>query len=125
MKTQTLIDYERIESAISYIIENFKEKPTLDKIAQEISLSPYHFQRLFSQWAGVSPKKFMQYVSMAYAKEVLLESNLSLLDTALEVGLSGPSRLHDLFINIEGMTPGQFKSGGYFVRIIIFIVDSC
>lgn len=112
MKTQTLIDYERIESAISYIIENFKEKPTLDKIAQEISLSPYHFQRLFSQWAGVSPKKFMQYVSLAYAKEVLLESNLSLLDTALEVGLSGPSRLHDLFINIEGMTPGQFKSGG-------------
>lgn len=112
MKTQTLIDYERIETAINYITENFKEKPTLDEIAGEIHLSPYHFQRLFSQWAGVSPKKFMQYVSMAYAKEVLLESKLSLLDTSFEVGLSGPSRLHDLFINIEGMTPGQFKNRG-------------
>jgi len=112
MINQALIDYQRIESAINYIVDNFKDKPSLDDIAKTINLSPYHFQRLFSRWAGVSPKKFMQYVSLTYAKEVLVETKQPLMDVAYDMGLSGTSRLHDLFVNIEGMTPGQFKNCG-------------
>lgn len=112
MRTQGLIDYQRIESAINYIVNNFKDKPSLEKIAKTINLSPYHFQRLFSRWAGVSPKKFMQYVSLAYAKEVLVEEKQPLMTVAYDMGLSGTSRLHDLFVNIEGMTPGEFKNCG-------------
>ena len=112
MINQALIDYQRIERAINYIGDNFKDQPSLDDIAKKINLSPYHFQRLFSRWAGVSPKKYMQYVSLTYAKEVLLEKNQPLMTLAYDMGLSGTSRLHDLFINIEGMTPGQFKNCG-------------
>ena len=112
MINQALIDYQRIERAINYIGDNFKDQPSLDDIAKKINLSPYHFQRLFSRWAGVSPKKYMQYVSLTYAKEVLLKKNQPLMTLAYDMGLSGTSRLHDLFINIEGMTPGQFKNCG-------------
>ena len=95
MINQALIDYQRIERAINYIGDNFKDKPSLDDIAKKINLSPYHFQRLFSRWAGVSPKKYMQYVSLTYAKEVLLEKNQPLMTLAYDMGLSGTSRLHD------------------------------
>jgi AraC family transcriptional regulator of adaptative response/methylated-DNA-[protein]-cysteine methyltransferase len=105
-------NYHRIALAIDYIYQNFKEQPSLDDIATAIGISPFHFQRLFSDWAGVSPKKFMQYLSIDYAKKLLKNEHLSLLDTAYETGLSGTSRLHDLFVNIEGMTPGEFKNGG-------------
>lgn len=104
-------DFQRIEQAIRFIRENFKEQPDLDKVAQEVHLSPYHFQRLFKEWAGVSPKKFLQFTSIEYAKRLLQEQH-SLATVSFETGLSGTGRLHDLFIQIEGMTPGEYKQGG-------------
>lgn len=112
MNTQQQLNYNRIAEAIKYIKENFKEQPSLNNIADSVHLSPYHFQRLFSNWAGVSPKKFMQYISVEYAKQLLKEQQATLFDAALETGLSGTGRLHDLFIRIEGMTPGEFKNAG-------------
>jgi len=109
-------DYERIEKAIVYLRENFKEQPNLGAVAKQVHLSPFHFQRLFKDWAGVSPKKFLQFISVEYAKG-LLKQNLSLADVSFETGLSGTSRLHDLFITIEGMTPGEYKNGGEALRI--------
>lgn len=106
------LNYGRIATAIDYIKLNFKNQPSLDEIAGVVGLSPFHFQRLFTQWAGVSPKKFIQYLGIEYAKQLLKEQQFTLLDAAYETGLSGTSRLHDLFINIEGMTPGEFKNGG-------------
>ncbi len=111
MTAQEEINFNRIAEAISYIRENFKNQPGLAEIAEEVNLSPFHFQRLFSEWAGTTPKRFLQYISIGYAKEMLKE-NLSLFDTALATGLSGTGRLHDLFVNIEGMTPGEYKNGG-------------
>ena len=112
MTEQEHINYDRIAEAIDYIKTNFKEQPSLNDIAETVHLSPYHFQRLFTDWAGVSPKKFMQYISLEYAKQLLKEKQATLFDTAHETGLSGTGRLHDLFVNIEGMTPGEYKNGG-------------
>ena len=112
MKEQEQHNFSRITEAISYIKDNFKAQPGLDEIAEKIHLSPFHFQRLFTEWAGVSPKKFLQYISVEYAKNILKDRQATLFDAAFETGLSGTSRLHDLFINIEGMTPGEFKNGG-------------
>jgi AraC family transcriptional regulator, regulatory protein of adaptative response / methylated-DNA-[protein]-cysteine methyltransferase len=111
-----ITDYERIEKAIVYLKDNFKEQPDLDAVAKQVHLSPFHFQRLFKDWAGVSPKKFLQFISVEYAKG-LLKQDLSLSDVSFETGLSGTSRLHDLFIGIEGMTPGEFKNGGETLKI--------
>lgn len=105
-------DYERIERAIAYIYENFKQQPGLKEIAAHVDLSPFYFQRLFKDWAGVSPKQFLQFISVNYAKKLLKEQNSSLLDVAYETGLSSSSRLHDLFIKIEAMTPGEYKQDG-------------
>ena len=104
-------DYRRIEQAIAYLDEHALEQPSLDDVAEHIGLSSYHFQRLFKSWAGVSPKRFLQYLTIENAKNLLREST-SVLDTALDVGLSGPSRLHDLFVSVEAMTPGEFKAQG-------------
>jgi len=104
-------DYERVEEAIRYIATRASEQPSLDEIAAHLGLSPFHFQRLFTSWAGVSPKRFLQYVTVEGAKR-LLDESASVLDAALEVGLSGPSRLHDLFIGAEAVTPGEFKALG-------------
>ncbi len=112
MKVQEYINYNRIAEAIDYIKQNFKTQPDLDNVAEKIHLSPYHFQRMFTDWAGVSPKKFLQYISVEYAKSILKDKQSTLSDAAFETGLSGTSRLHDLFIKIEGMTPGEFKNGG-------------
>lgn len=112
MEEQSKIDFRRIQDAIGFISQNYKSQPDLDEVAQYVSLSPYHFQRMFTEWAGVSPKKFLQYISIEHAKNILKENNGSLFDTAFEVGLSGTSRLHDLFVKIEGMTPGEYKDGG-------------
>ena len=112
MKTQDQTDYNRIAEAIDYINANFKSQPNLEEVAEKVSLSPFHFQRLFTEWAGVSPKKFLQYITIAHAKKMLKENAATLFDTAFETGLSGTGRLHDLFIKIEGMTPGEFKNGG-------------
>ena len=104
-------DYQRIAAAIEYIRANSKEHPSLDAIAAHIHLSPFHFQRLFKEWAGVSPKKFLQYISAEHARELLLK-NKTLSDVSFETGLSGTGRLHDLFVAVEAMTPGEFKNGG-------------
>jgi len=112
MTEQAHANYYRIADAIDYLKDNFKHQPSLDEIASAVNLSPFHFQRLFSEWVGVSPKKFMQYLSIEYAKGLLKNEQATLFDTAHETGLSGTGRLHDLFIAIEGMTPGEFKSGG-------------
>jgi AraC family transcriptional regulator, regulatory protein of adaptative response / methylated-DNA-[protein]-cysteine methyltransferase len=112
MSTQEIIDYHRIAEAIEYIRNNFKNQPPLEKIAEKSNLSPFHFQRMFSEWAGTTPKKFLQYTSLEYAKNILKENQASLSDAAFETGLSGSSRLHDLFIKIEGMTPAEYRNGG-------------
>lgn len=112
MNTQERLDFARIAEAITYIRQDFKKQPRLEQIAEKVGLSPAHFQRLFTNWAGVSPKKFLQYTTIEYAKNMLKEGRASLFDTAHEAGLSGTGRLYDLFINIEGMTPGEYKNGG-------------
>jgi len=122
MTAQKSLDYSRIAEAIEYIRANFKSQPALDDVAHKVCLSPAHFQRLFTAWAGVSPKKFLQYISIEYAKKVLRENTLS--DTAYETGLSGTGRLYDLFINIEGMTPGEYKNGGENLIINYSFVES-
>ncbi len=112
MNEQESINYNRIAEAINYIRQNFRQQPNLDKIAAEVHLSPYHFQRIFTEWAGTSPKKFLQYISIEHAKKLLKENKATLFETAYDTGLSGTSRLHDLFIKIEGMTPAEYKNGG-------------
>jgi AraC family transcriptional regulator of adaptative response/methylated-DNA-[protein]-cysteine methyltransferase len=104
-------DYARIEQAIRYLEQHLVERPALDDVAAHIGLSPYHFQRLFKRWAGVSPKQFLQYLTASRARQ-LLRASASVLDTALEVGMSGPGRLHDLMISTDAVTPGEFKSAG-------------
>lgn len=117
MSTQSQIDYERIARAIDYIRSNFRLQPGLEEVAEEISLSPAHFQKMFSDWAGTSPKKFLQFISLEHAKNLLKEEKASLFDTAYETGLSSTSRLHDLFVKIEGMSPAEYKNGGRSLRI--------
>lgn len=112
MTEQQQLNYERIAGAIQYMSSHFKEQPTLEDIARHIHLSPFHFQKLFTEWAGTSPKKFMQYLSIEYAKKLLKNQAPRLSDAAYETGLSGSSRLHDLFISIEGMTPAEYRDGG-------------
>ncbi len=117
MKQQQKLNYERIAAAIRFIKENRQEQPRLETIAGHVNMSPAHFQRMFQEWAGISPKSFLQYLNVEYAKRILKQTHASLFDTACEVGLSGTGRLHDLFVNIEGMTPGEYKNGGQALRI--------
>src|SRR5207237_4246580 len=112
MGAQAETNYSRIAAAISYINTNIKTQPSLEEVAERINFSPFHFQRLFTEWAGVSPKKFLQYLTVQYAKKMLQDQQATLFETAYEAGLSGTSRLHDLFVAIEGMTPGEYKNGG-------------
>ena len=106
----------RIANAIGYVAEHYQQQPSLEEMAGAAKLSPFHFQRVFKRWAGVSPKRFLQYVTLAHAKRLLVE-HASVLDAALDAGLSGPSRLHDLFVTCEAITPGEFKALGY--RLVI------
>ena len=116
-------DYRRIEKAIQFIEDHFKSQPSLDQIAASANLSRYHFDRLFKRWAGISPIQFVQFLTLDYTKHQLAESR-SLLDTALAAGLSGPSRLHDLFVTFEAMTPGEFKKQGRGLQIEYGFCDS-
>lgn len=124
MSKQDSFHYERIAKAIAYLNEHFRSQPSLDELAAQVHLSPFHFQRLFTEWAGVSPKQFLQYLSVGYAKDILKKESLSLSDTAEATGLSGTGRLHDLFVKIEGMTPGEYKNGGANLRISYHFADS-
>ncbi|HYZ26771.1 MAG TPA: methylated-DNA--[protein]-cysteine S-methyltransferase [Geminicoccaceae bacterium] len=101
----------RIANAIGYVAEHYQDQPSLEEMAGAANLSPFHFQRVFKRWAGISPKRFLQYVTLAHAKRLLVD-DASVLDAALDTGLSGPSRLHDLFVTCEAMTPGEFKALG-------------
>ncbi|MBW4646839.1 MAG: methylated-DNA--[protein]-cysteine S-methyltransferase [Goleter apudmare HA4340-LM2] len=108
--------YERIAKAIAFMRQNHLNQPALATIAQHVHLSEYHFQRIFTRWAGISPKRFLQYLTVEYAKSKIAETG-NLLDLTVEVGLSSPGRLHDLFVNLEAMSPGEFKAGGIGLQI--------
>jgi len=116
-------DYRRIAQAIRFLEEHRLARPTLDQAARQLGLSPFHFQRLFRRWAGVSPKRFLQFLTAEHARQLLRRSR-SVLDTSLEVGLSGPSRLHDLMIAVDAVTPGEFKAGGAGIEIRYGLHDS-
>lgn len=124
MNESQSINYQRIAEAIAFIQANFKSQPSLEEIAEQVHLSPFHFQRMFSDWAGVSPKKFMQFLSVEYAKQLLQGREATLFEAAQETGLSGTGRLHDLFVKIEGMTPGEFKNGGENLQINYSFAES-
>ncbi len=104
------MDYARIEKAILFLEGDFRRQPSLAEAAARVGLSEYHFQRLFRRWAGISPKRFLQYLTAEYARELLRQSR-STLEVAYDAGLSGPGRLHDLLVSVEAMTPGELKRG--------------
>ena len=104
-------DYDRIETAIRFLEENFRQQPSLEEVAAVVGLSEYHFHRLFGRWVGTTPKRFLQFLTAEYAKERLAES-ASVLDAAYDAGLSGSGRLHDLMVNLEAISPGEYKRGG-------------
>lgn len=109
--TQLSDDYARIEQVIYYLERNAPRQPTLSEIAESVHLSEYYLQRLFTRWVGISPKRFLQFITKEHAKELLAHSS-SILDATYQVGLSSPGRLHDLFITWEAVTPGEFKLRG-------------
>lgn len=116
--------YDTIEKAIRFIRTNADENPSLEEIAKFVNLSPFHFQRVFTEWAGISPKKFLQYIHLTRAKDLIKDKTMTLLDTSVDVGLSSTGRLHDLFVKLEGMTPGEYKNGGINLLINTSYKDS-
>jgi len=116
-------DYQRIATAIRFITEHAREQPALEDIAAAVNLSPFHFQRLFSQWAGTSPKRFLQVLTLERGK-FLLRQQLPLLEAADELGLSGSSRLHDHFVQLEAVTPGEYQRAGAGLTIRYGVADT-
>ena len=110
-------DYDRIEEAIRFLEQSFDQQPSLSEIAEHTGLSEFHFQRLFSRWVGISPKRFLQFLTKEYAKKMLLDSK-NVLDTTFDSGLSSPGRLYDLFVACEALTPGEYKRKGEGLTII-------
>jgi AraC family transcriptional regulator of adaptative response/methylated-DNA-[protein]-cysteine methyltransferase len=110
------INYQRIEQAIKYLEENFKAQPELDEVAEKVHLSPFHFQRIFTEWAGISPKRFLQFLTVDYLKEKLQQSK-NIVEAAEAAGLSGQSRVYDLFTTLEAVTPAEYKMKGSGIRI--------
>lgn len=124
MSAQEFLDYQRIAKAIEYIQNHFKTQPDLDEVADFVGLSSAHFQKMFTDWAGTSPKKFLQFISIEHAKNLLKDEKETLFYTALETGFSSTSRLHDLFVNVEGMTPAEYKNGGKNLKINYSFAES-
>jgi len=116
-------DYHRIERAIRYLDGAAPVRPSLDQVAKHVGMSPFHFQRLFTRWAGISPKRFSQVLALEYAKGRLHESR-NLIDATYDAGLSSGGRLHDLFVNLEAVTPGEFRENGAGLRISAGFHDS-
>lgn len=116
-------DYDRIAKAISFIVSQVDNQPTLDEIAAHVHLSSFHFQRLFSRWAGITPKKLLQVLTVEHAKK-LLNKSISLIDTSYSLGLSSGSRLYDHFVHLEGVTPGEYKTGGRGLTIEYAVHDT-
>ena len=108
---ETTHDYELVRNSLAFLTENWRDHPSLETLAEKCAVSPHHLQRIFTRWAGLSPKAFLQAITIDHARELLRDS-ASILDTAYEVGLSGPGRLHDLFVTHEGMSPGLYKAKG-------------
>jgi AraC family transcriptional regulator of adaptative response/methylated-DNA-[protein]-cysteine methyltransferase len=104
-------DYQRIQKAIEFMAEHWGEQPSLEQVAGAVKLSPAHFTRLFTRWAGISPKQYLRALTLERAKDELLAGR-DLLSASQALGLSGPARLHDLFVDIEAVTPGEYKRGG-------------
>ncbi len=105
------IDYSRIEKAINFIEQNIKNQPSIKQMADYVNLSEFHFERMFTRWAGTSPQRFMRFLTKEYAKKLLSKSD-DILQTTMDLGLSSTSRLHDLFVTFEAMSPGEFKKKG-------------
>jgi AraC family transcriptional regulator of adaptative response/methylated-DNA-[protein]-cysteine methyltransferase len=116
-------EYLRIEKAINYLEQHFQDQPSLQELAEHLNMSPFHFQRVFKRWAGISPKRFIQFLTIDYAKK-MLDENRNVLDATYESGLSSPGRLHDLFVTIDGVTPGEFKTKGIGIEIVYGIHSS-
>lgn len=114
--TETPINYLRIEQAIQYLEKNFQRQPDLDEIAEKVHLSPFHFQRIFTEWAGISPKRFLQFLTVDFLKGKLKESK-NLIEAAETAGLSSQSRVYDLFTTLEAVTPQEYKRSGSGLRI--------
>ncbi len=123
MNTNSTYTYGQIARAIEHLTTHYREQPSLSELAEKANLSEFHFQRLFTEWAGVSPKKFGQYLTLEHAKG-RLRKGAPLSDAAYDAGLSGTGRLHDLFVSIEGVTPGQFKQAGSGLVLTYGIFDS-
>src|SRR5258707_3345385 len=116
MITESNINYQRIEQAIRYLEENFQRQPELDDVAEKVHLSPFHFQRIFTEWAGISPKRFLQFLTVDFLKDKLTETK-NLIDAAEAAGLSSQSRVYDLFTTLEAVTPQEYKLKGSGIRI--------
>lgn len=123
MSTNQTHTYRQIAAAIDYLVANHHERPTLADVAERANLSEYHFQRVFTEWAGVSPKKFSQFLTLDYARRQLRDG-APLTEVAFGAGLSGTGRLHDLFVSIEGVTPGQFRQAGAGLVLQYGVFDS-
>lgn len=123
MERMNTSDADRVAQAIGFLDANYRSQPSLDEVAGAVGLSPFHFQRLFRRWAGVTPKRFLQFLTLEHAKAALAEGR-SVLETSWDVGLSGPGRLHDLFVAVEAVTPGEFKQRGAGLTVKYGYADS-
>lgn len=123
MITENNINYHRIEKAIQYLEENFQRQPELDEVAENVHISPFHFQRLFTEWAGISPKRFLQFLTVDFLK-TKLEQTKNIVEAADAAGLSSQSRVYDLFTTLEAVTPQEYKQKGSGIRIEYGVHDT-
>ena len=112
-----LYNYYKIEKAIGYLTENYSRQPELQEVAEKVFMSPFHFQKVFTDWVGISPKKFLQYLTIDHLRHKIAETN-NMMEAAAQAGLSSQSRVHELFVKIEGVSPQQYKSGGKGLHIL-------